>query len=456
MRRVRERIGVFCVIGLLLLVSACSLKSIRKEAATAPNGTETTAFETTVTPKPTSRPTAKPTQKPTPTPTQKPTPTPTKKPNPVPTPTPTPDPLADYFLQEGFLLKDVSAKDTDGKDVLLKTGTLICIFSREKNIIDDTSRFFLTDSYSADHSDISGKEVFFEVSENRLGAVCFSGIPEHELFGNQESVESGKRTVIEVDSGTQIKQISETERYVMRIDWDQDGYEDEVTLEVIKRYEPEVMCYFKSGKDGCSIRTRITPNLDPDYYDIGVSAETLLLTQKLDGGYVVLLCNDLPAYISCSFSMETWALSYGEEDVFAKKNISGLFEYQDGVLYQGSEGRFFAWYTKTKTAIQLNEDLSCKDLSGKHYFLNYGDPVIYLLQNMQVQIQNDTRYVVETLPAGTFIIPERMEISSSGESFFYFSLLDGCCARLQMEESQETQYFDGKPYYEVFYFIVCG
>jgi len=445
-----ERIGVFCVIGLLLLVSACSLKSVRKEAGTAPNGTETTTFATAVTPEPSSRPTATPTRKPTPTNMPTPTPTPTNM------PTPTPEPLEDCFLQEGFLLKDVPAKNTDGKDVLLKTGSLICIFSRAEKIIDDTSRFFLTDSYSADHSDISGKEVFFGVSENRLGAVCFSGIPEHELFGNQESVESGKRTVIEVDPGTQVKQISETESYVMRIDWDQDGYEDEVAFEIIERYEPEVMCYFRSGKDGSSIRTRITPNLDPDYNDIDVSAETLLLTQKPNGGYVVLLCDDLPAYMPCSLSMETWALSYGEEDVFAKKNISGLFEYQDGVLYQGSEGRFFAWYTKTKTAIQLNDDLSCKYLSGTHYFLNYGDPVTYLLLNMQVQMQKDNRYVVETLPAGTFIIPERMEVNASGESFFYFCLLDGRCARLQMDSSQETQYFDGEPYYEVFYFMICG
>ena len=452
MRRVTERIGVFCVIGLLLLVSACSLKSVRKEAATTPNGTETTAFATAVTPKPTSCPTAAPTKKPTSTPTPKPTPTK----NPTSTPTPKPDPLQDYFLQEGYLLKDVSAKDTDGKDVLLKSGSLICIFSREEYIIDDTSRFFLADYYSADNSDISEKEVFFEVSENRLGAVCFSGIQEHELFGNEESIESGKRTVIEVEPGTQVKCVSKTERYVMRIDWDQDGYEDEVAFEIIETYEPEVMCYFRSGKDGCSIRTRITPNLDPDYYDIGVSAETLLLTQKPNGGYVVLLCDDLPAYMSCSFSMETWAVSYGEEDVFAKKDIGGLFEYQDGVLYEGSEGRYFAWYTKTKTAVQLNDDLSCKYLSDTHYFLNYGDPVIYLLQNMQVQIQKDDRYVVETLLAGTFIIPERMEVNTSGEGFFYFSLLDGSCARLQVDDSQDTQYFDGKPYYEVLYFISCG
>lgn len=439
MRKVAERIGVFCVIGLLLLISACSLKSVRKESGTEPNGSETKIAETTATPKPTSKPT----------PTPKPTATPTPKPK------PDPDPLADYFMQEGFLLKEVSGKNTDGQVVLLKAGSLICIFSKEEGIIDESSGFFLTDYYSAASYDISGNEVFFEITENRLGAVCFSGIPEYELFGNEESVESDKRTEIEVEPGTQVKRISETERYVMRIDWDLDGYEDEVSFE-IKQYKPDVMCYFISGKDGCSIRTRILPDLENEDDDYPVSAETLLLTQKPDGGYVVLLCADLTTYQPYGMPPMTWAVTYGTDDVFAKKDISGLFEYQEGVLYQGSEGRFFAWYTKTKTAVQLNNDLSCRYLSGTHYFLNYGDPMKYLLLDMQVQMQKDTGYATETLPAATYIIPDRMEMSSSGESFFYFSLLDGRCARLHVDDSEGAQFFEGKPYNEVFYFISAG
>jgi len=87
MRKVAKRIGVFCVIGLLLLVSACSMKSVRRETGTTPNETETTASATTVTPEPTSRPMATATLKPTP------TSKPTSTPKPMATPTPTIDPF---------------------------------------------------------------------------------------------------------------------------------------------------------------------------------------------------------------------------------------------------------------------------------------------------------------------------------------------------------------------------
>lgn len=453
MRRITERIVIVSILALLLFASACALKSVRKESEATPSGSETIAATTT--PTPTARPTV------TPTPTKKPTPTPkptaTPKPTPTATPTPEPDPLDDYSLQEGFLIKDVSAEDAEGKVKLLKAGSLICIFSREEGIIDESSRFFLTDYYSASSTDSPDDEVFFEISRNRLGAICFSGIPEHELFGNGETVELGKRKVVEVEPGTQVKWISETERYVMRIDWDRDGYEDEVAFEIIdERYSAEVICYFKSGKDGSTIRVRIKPDLEQEFDDYAVSAETLLLTQKPNGAYVVLICDDLHSFMPWVMSMQSWAVSYGTEQVFAKKDISGLFEYQDGVLYQGDDGRFFAWYTKTKTAVQLNDDLSCKYLSGTHYFLNYRDPITYLLQDMQVQMKKDTRYVPETLPVGTFIIPERIEVNSSGEGFFYFRLIDGRCARLRMETDEEYEIFDGKPFSEVFYFMVCG
>lgn len=355
-------------------------------------------------------------------------------------------------------MKDVSAKDTEGKVKLLKTGSLICIFSREEGIIDGGSRFFLTDYYSASSSKRPDNEVFFEISENRLGAVCFSGIPDHELFGTGESVYSDKRAVIEVEPGTQVKRISEAERYLMRIDWDRDGYEDELSfaLAEARNNSYHLICQFRSGKDGSSIRVRLSPDPNAESDDYGVSPETLILTQKANGDYAVVVCADLSAYVPWAMGMKSWALSYSADDVFLKNDISGLFEYQDGLLYKGFEGQFFAWYTKTKTAVQINEDLSCTYLSGTHYFLNYGDPITYLLLDMQVQILKDTLYIPETLSAGTFIIPDRIEMNSSDEGFFYFCLLDGRRARIHMETSQETEIFYGKPYSEVFYFLVCG
>jgi hypothetical protein len=447
-RRLLSRIILVLLTAILLSACAHNVKSIRKPSETTEVSEEAPTSITSAKPTPTPKPTARPTA----------TPKPTVKPTPTSTPTPTPNPLEDYFLQEGFLLKDVSAKNSDSKDVLLKSGSLICIFGREEEIIDETSRFFLTDYYTASSSDRSGKEVFFEITENRLGAVCFSGIPEHELFGTEKSIASGKKMVVEVELGTQVSRTSEAERYVMLVDWDRDGYQDELAFEVIdERYSAEVICYFKSGRDGSSIRVRLSPDPSDEEFDNSVDPETLTLTQKQNGEYLVLICADMSTYMPCSYPMETCALSYNPQDVFSKTGIwGGLFEYQDGVLYVCEEGRFFAWHNTTKTAVQLNDDLSCSHLSGTDYFLNYSMPYTYSLQEVNIQMEKDSKYTSEILPAGTLIIPDRLELDASDEGFLYVRLVDGRVGRIKAEIDEEVSMLDGKPDYEVFFFIVGG
>jgi hypothetical protein len=456
MRRVTEQIGVICVIGLLLFVSACSPKSVRKETGKIPNGTETMALLMTVTPEPTSRPTAAPTPKPAPT--KKPTPTPAKKPTPVPTAMPTPVTaiqisLENYTAEKAFLMMDVTARDNRNETLQLKAGQVIWLYKTDNGNINKTSRFFLPTvddlcSGTPDDSMPQEQELFFDVSVGHYGSLCFGGIPEHLLFGTESTVRIDAMRGVEVDPWVHQRGISDNIRYVMNIDWNRDGIKDEVWIKTYHSYPFHVVAYFKDGKVGYSVRKEIILDVDEDEGDClsdWIESDNLLLLQKPNGDYVIMISGMMSIVSDYGDGAKTGAIQFDPEQGFTGQILDDIFEYKDDVLYSCNiEGFFGNCYCTTRQAVRLKNDLSCERTSDTICFVNEYNNNLYVLQDIQVEIEGLSGYSASVLKPGTVVFPEKAEANNSGdeEYMLYFLLADGQRVRISVRYNEdECTYF---------------
>ncbi len=375
--------------------------------------------------------------------TPKPTVTPTATPRPTSTPTPTPDPLADYYSQEYSLTRGVVARDGSGEKIPLDIGQVVIVYNADPGIIRESSRFFTMDQ----------NELFFEVTENRLGAICFAGVPEHLLFADQWRDEAEARTDIEIELDVQVKIDPAEERFVIRLDWDEDGHEDQLILEQLV-YEQwdylghEMSLYFQSGRDAESVRVFFSPSSDDHLF---VSPETLLLMEKPNGDPIILFCQEISSYYEVSDGREaTCVLSYDPENIFAKDIlIEQVFEYVDGTLYVTKYPYFFETHRTVKTAVELNDDLSYTVSSGVEYYLREKDASFEC--DINIQLKGSTNYVPEVLTAGTCFYPEYLELNESKKGFLYIHLEDGRKGRIVAEIKKDGGYIDGVPIDEAYY-----
>lgn len=475
-RRKTERIEKYLIIGLLLLALACSLKFVLKVSEKEPNGTElsetertaaTTTTAATVTPKPISRPTAKPTVKPTPT--KKPTPTPSITTTPDPLSTPTTISLEDYDAEKAFLMKDVTAKDIMNNVLQLKAGQVIWLYRTDHGNIDETSRFFLPtdDGLSSETPSDNmppSRELFFDVSKGVYGAISFGGIPEHLLFGTESTLFLDKLRVVEVDPWVHQRGISSDERYVMNIDWNRDGFNDEVWVRVYNSYPFQVLVYFKDGKDGHSIRKEIRLTEDEDDPDLSedgcltdyIESDNLLLLQKPSGEYVIVISGEMAIVSCCGDTSKTGALVFDPEQGFEVQVLGDIFEYKNNVLYRCSiDGVFGNCYSTTRQAVRLNNDLSCETVSDTEYYTN--NQFIYTLQDVNVEIESSSGYFPSVVKSNTAVIPEKIEYNFSGRSdefAVYFLLADGQRCRIRVRYSKEEYecytVFEERPLEEFF------
>jgi|LSQX01.2.fsa_nt_gb hypothetical protein len=458
MRRITERIIIVSILALLLFASACALKSVRKESEATPSGSETIAATTT----PTARATA------TPTPTRKPTPTP----KPTLTPTPTIDPaeaeisFADQNAEKAFLLTDVNAKDFYGQPVELKVGQVIWIYTPENETTDETSRFFLpiaeeiTDEYPSENVKAS-RELFFDMSDNRYGTTCFSGFPEYDLFGTEANLRSNLKRVVEVEPWEQINLMSH-DRYLMRIDWDQDGIGDEVYYE----YLGGDTFTFRSGKDDCSYRVKIDMMSEEirDYAhsSIWISSETFLLARKENGNYVLLFCEKIDTLVDCSEPEGTAAIYYEPDSLFSARGMDHVFGCEDEVLYVSGRSGFFYGIWTTKRSVQLNDDWSLDTLSDTVYYLNSWGSYTYSREDVNIEIEGPSGYTPSVLSKGMVIIPEKEVLNSEGKGYLYVRLADGRKARIKAECNYKYEYgerialLDGRDDRDLFQYTIGG
>lgn len=456
---------LFLILVVAILISSCgkSRRTTDKPTKEAEAIESTEAMESIPSANTTPKPTAiKPTTKPVP------SCSPTPFVLPSSTPKPTPLPLYKCSYDMSTLLQDVSASDAQGRVLYLDKGQVIGIFNVYENRIDDTSRFYLDseDSFGVTEE----TQVFFEHSIGKYGVHCFSGIPEHLLFGTSEIIASEKKDVVEVESWVQEMKLSLNLRYAMRIDWDGDGIVDELSFEpgdklYLNRVDDVWMknmgtFLFKNGADGSSVRKEMEAIAANDDSGIEVYAETLLLMQKPNGEYIVVVCEDINSFLEGSGPEGSAVFMFDSELGLTMKKIEQIIEYEDGELYISGDGSFFGWNWMTKTSARMNSDLSFEVLSGTAYYLNSWCGFTYTLQDVNIEIEEPSGYLPAVLPAGMVVIPEKDVLDSDGKGYLYIRLADGSSARIQAEYRYESgnrvALLDGKPDSELFFYIVGG
>jgi hypothetical protein len=446
---------LYLILVVAILISSCG-KSIRttdnpsKEAEATESTEEMESIPSAnTTPKPTA---IKPTNKPVP------SCTPTPFVLPSSTPTPTPLPLYKCSYDMSILLQDVSASDAQGRVLSLEKGQVIGIFNIYENRIDDTSRFYLDseDSFGVTEE----TQVFFEHSIGKYGVHCFSEIPEHLLFGTSEIIASEKKDVVEVESWVQEIKLSLNLRYVMRIDWDGDGIVDELSFEPTEQAWGIHMgtFLFKNGADGSSVRKEMEPMAIDDDSGIDVYADTLLLMQRPNGEYIVVVCGDINSFLEGSGPEGSAVFMFDSELGLTMKKIEQVIEYEDGELYISGDGSFFGWNWMTKTSARMNNNLSFEVLSGTAYYLNSWCGFTYTLQDVNIEIEGTSGYTPAMLSSGMVVIPEKQVLDSEGKGYLYVRLADGSSARIKAEYRYESgnrvALLDGKPDSELFFYIV--
>jgi len=459
---------VALLLVLSMIFSSCALHAKTNQKSSEPNEvseevpTSVTSAKPTPTPTPTARPTA--------------TPTPTRKPTPTPTPTPTIDPsqaevsFEDQNADKAFLLADVQVKDFYGCSVELKAGQVVWIYTPESTTTDETSRFFLPDTEEVmeEYPKMTvqaSRELFFDMSENRYEMTCFSGYQEFELFGTRENLDSDLKRVVEVEPWEHIQNVSEDERYMMNIDWDQDGLNDKLYLECGWVQNDELVTLtFQSGKDGCIYRETIQRNSEEirEYArsSISIYPETLILAQKQNGDYVLLFCENIATLLDCSEPEGTAAIFYEPESLFSARGMDGVFGCKDDVLYVSGRSSYFSGIWTTKRAVRLNDDWSLKTITDTEYYLNSWGSYTYTLQDVNIEIEGLSGYVAAVLPAGIMVIPEKEVLDFEGKGYLYVRLADGSSARIKAEYRCESEkrvaLLDGKPDCELFFYVVGG
>ncbi|MDD3960087.1 MAG: hypothetical protein PHF65_07850 [Oscillospiraceae bacterium] len=456
------RTALLMMLAGTFLIGSCGL-SIRKndwskESSERPEITESMP-ETD--PIPTSAASVKPTVKPIPSVTPTPYVLPAT-PTPKPTPKPTPLPLNKHSHDIAALLQDVSVTDNEGRVFHLKKGQVIGIFNVNDNKIEETTRFFLGSGVW--YIVTEDLEIFFERSIGKYGAHCFSGIPEHLLFGTAEIMDSKQKRVVEVEPWIQQINLSSEQRYIMRVDWDRDGVIDELSFELEEYHwywrTGGGVFLFTNGADGSSVRKEMEELSIEDDSGIDVYAETLLLMQKPNGDYIVVICSDIYDFLEGSGPVGSAVFMFDSEEGFIMEKIEQVIEYKDDVLYTSGTASFFGWNWMTKTAARMNNDLSFDVLSGTEEYLNSWCGFTYTLQEVNIEIEGPSGYTPFVLSAGMVIIPEKEVLNSEGKGYLYVRLADGRKARIKAEFRYESDeriaLLDGLPDTEAFSFSMGG
>jgi len=330
---------------------------------------------------------------------------------------------------------------------------VICVCSLEHDLAE--RRFFRGSAYgnwngTGESGVLPENELFFDTSTNRFGVVCFFGIPEHELFGDEKTVKTNRKSVVIVDPLTS-HNLSETERYVMNIDWDGDGVTDELSFEKTARSE-KVLIRFRSGQDSSSVEMDVTLfEAKGDLSYLNVNTDTITLAQTKDGNYVLFIGESIDTVLFASEPFGSAVFRYDADRGISVTFVEGVFEYEENSFYASGWSRLLGGngIFTVKSEVILLDDLSLESVSETQYYQNSYAGYVKASQDINIEIEGSSGYSKSVLTAGSVIIPEKEELDSKGKGYLYFQLADGRKARVKTEyrsNSEETvNLIDGKP-----------
>ena len=216
--------------------------------------------------------------------------------------------------------------------------------------------------------------------------------------------------------------------YLIPIDWNGDGVEDEFRQESGK-------IRYTDGKTG--EMTDLTKKIieahpeHPIYFQIN---KTCLLCQNAKGGYGLLITYDLD-----SSDHITYAFDYDPDGIVACRPAGSVtFQYRDGSLYIRPYSELLGNTLILWQEAVLAEDFTFTGLSDTKYFCRECEAYLYhsitAATDVDIGLESGTGYEKSTIPEGAVILPDRIVSEDSGITYLYVSLENGSTGRMTCDD----------------------
>jgi len=296
----------------------------------------------------------------------------------------------------------------------------------------------------------SGSSVHIAAQKSESGEIVFEGKSVLDLYGG--CVENTDAEYVEGDEfivtpWQQADRNSHYAKYVVQIDWNQDGIEDEF----LQKYSTLT---YTDGKTGKITDLTNKVKIEPAYSDVFFSLDsTILLCQNSMGEYAMLMSYDLASY-----DYSTFAFTYDPDTIVAYKDIEvPTFRYEDGQLYAHPYTDVLGNQWSLNQTVDLADDFTFTNYSDtKTYDKSpYSVITIYTIAEIDIEMIDSSGFAKETLPVGIAVFPEKLTTQNSAH-YLYVTLADGREGRFELTEENYPVLFNGIEQNLVFGGIIAG
>jgi len=333
-----------------------------------------------------------------------------------------------------FLKSDIKATVVDeditntvpnegaGTQIILPLGTVLF----PENISQDSYLFSFSEDM--DFYTVLGSRVHISAQKSESGDIVFEGRSVADLFGGY--VENTDEDYCEGDEYVvtpwkQADRNSHYVKYVVQIDWNQDGIEDEF----LQKYSTLTYTDGKTGKiTDLTNKVRIEASSQAVYFFLD---STILLCQNSEGEYGMLLSYDL-----CSSDYSTFAVTYDPDTIIAYKNIEvPTFRYEDGQLYAHPYTDVLGNQWSLNQTVDLADDFTFTNFSDTKMYNKspYCVVTIYTIAKIDIEMTDSSGFTKEILPVGIAVFPEKL-MNEDSTQYLYVTLADGREGRFELTE----------------------
>jgi len=284
---------------------------------------------------------------------------------------------------------------------------------------------------------ITGSQVHITAGKDASGELLFEGKSILDLFGG--CVENTDAEYVEGDEFVvtpwkQAERYSHYTKYTVKVDWNQDGTEDEFL-------QKNSTITYTDGKTGnvtdLTNKVRIEEADQEVYFFLD---STILLCQNSKGEYGMLLSYDL-----CSSDYLTFAFTYNPDTIIEYKIIDvPTFRYDDGQLYAHPYTDVLGNQWSLDQTVDLADDFSFTNYSDTKTYNEspYGVVTIYTIAEIDIDMIDGSGFVKETLPVGIAVFPEKLT-SENSTQYLYVALADGREGRFELTDGNYPVLING-------------
>jgi len=326
----------------------------------------------------------------------------------------------------------------------LLAGTVLCPAYAETiaDVVMNESVNFITYQGMAVH-------IATSVSDN--GEVLFDGKSILDMFGGaferideiagnyQESTEIGE---VILEPWETLDSHAFYNKLIIRIDWNQDGIEDEFCQ--INIGELSKTFTFTDGKTGAvtdlialaSIADSDNPESGHDETMGLVLDNTTLVCQNSKGEYGIL-CSyfyDDSGYIS-------YAFQFDPDTLISSKGIGASFKYQDSQFYYHPYTSCLGNKWTLEQKVDLADDFTFTNFDDTKYYRQppYDNLVVFTKTAVALDAVNEVNDESVELAPGTVILPDRLVTEADGMMYLYVRLVDGREGRFLCEGDESSK-----------------